>query len=142
MSASSLDLVVLVLLAAQSLLGVLALLRWRAALRAGARFPVALVATHVAVVDLATVLWIVRMVTDELAWGWVSLVVILLGNGLGDLVLAGRWRLDQAVSGRWLRGWVSAARGLLDPQRRAGAAHAVGAGVTTVMLAVACFAAL
>lgn len=135
---STLDLVVLVLLVVQSLLGVLALLRWRAASRAGSAFPTALVATHIAVVDIATVLWVVRVVSDDLVWGWISLGVLLLGNGLGDLVLAGRWRIDEAVSGQWLRGWVDAAKGLLHPKRRIGAAHAVGAGVTTVLLAAAC----
>lgn len=136
------DLIVLVLLLAQSLIGVAALVRWRSALRSGSPFPTALVATHILVADAATILWIVRMVTDELAWGWASLVVLLVGNGIGDLVLAGRWRIDQAISGGWLRGWVDAAKGLLNPKRRLGAAHAAGAGVTTVFLAIACVLAI
>lgn len=135
------DIVVLVLLLVQSLIGVAALLRWRSALRAGATFPTALVATHIAVADAATIVWIVRMATDELAWGWASFVVLLVGNGVGDLVLAGRWRLDQAVAGQWLRGWVNAVKGLANPKRRLGAAHAAGAGVTTVLMLVACLVA-
>ena len=128
----------LVLLLLQSVLGLLALLRWRKVLRPSAPFPTALVAAHVVVADAATLLWIVRMVSDEVAWGWASFVVLLVGNGLGDLVLAGRWRLDQAVSGAWLKGWMSAAKGLLDPKRRVGAAHAAGAGIVTVVVLVAC----
>ncbi|GAB2989174.1 hypothetical protein [Nocardioides montaniterrae] len=129
---------VLVLLVVQSLLGVLALLRWRRALRTGASFPWPLVASHVLVADIATALWIARLVTDAGGWGWASFGVLLVGNGLGDLVLAGRWRLDAAVGGRWLTGWVSGAKGLLDPRRRVGALHATGAGVVTVLVLVAC----
>ncbi|GAA4805840.1 hypothetical protein ACFQ0K_00870 [Nocardioides caeni] len=132
------DVVVLVLLLLQSALGVLALLRWRKALRPSARFPTSLVAAHIAVSDIATILWVVRLVTDEVGWGWAALGVLLVGNGIGDLVLAGRWRLDQATSGAWLKGWVSAAKGLTNPKRRVGAAHAAGAGITTVALLVAC----
>lgn len=134
-----LDVIVLVLLLIQSSLGALALLRWRAA---KARIPWSIVGVHIAVVDVATILWIVRLVTDDLGWGWASLVVLILGNGLGDLVLAGRWRADHAVSGRWLRGWVNAVKGLLSPQRRLGAAHAAGAGIVTLLTAVACVVAL
>lgn len=137
-----LDAIVLVLLLLQSALGALAFLRWRRALRSGASFPTALVATHVAVADTATVLWIVRMLSDELAWGWAALVVIIAANGLGDLILAGRWRLDHALSGRWARSYFSAVKGLTEPRRRAGAAHLVGAGVTTITLAAACVVAL
>ena len=50
----------------------------------------------------------------------------------------GRWRLDQAASGAWLKGWISAAKGLTNPKRRIGAAHATLAGVTTVAMLVAC----
>lgn len=137
-----LDLIVLVLLAVQALLGVVALLRWRAARVVGTAFPTALVTAHVVVAVVAVVLWVVRMATDDLGWGWGALVVLLTANGIGDLVLAGRWRLDHAVSGRWVRGWLSAAKGLTHPRRRAGAAHAVMAGVTTVLLLVACLVAL
>ncbi|GAB3859394.1 hypothetical protein GCM10028801_20730 [Nocardioides maradonensis] len=132
------NIVVLVLLVLQSLIGVLALLCWRRAVHSGARFPLALVASHIAVVDAATGLWIVRLVSDRAGWGWAALVVLLAGNGIGDLVLAGRWRLDKAVGGQWLKGWLSAAKGLTNPKRRIGAAHAVGAGVTTVAMLVAC----
>ncbi|HWU22149.1 MAG TPA: hypothetical protein VN088_11530 [Nocardioides sp.] len=132
------NIAVLVLLVVQSALGLLALLRWRRALRSGARFPTALVATHIAVVDVATGLWVVRLVSDRAGWGWAALVVLLVGNGLGDLVLAGRWRLDQAVAGQWLKGWVSAAKGLLEPRRRVGALHATFAGITTVAVLVGC----
>ncbi|HJQ04021.1 MAG TPA: hypothetical protein VJ872_01125 [Nocardioides sp.] len=132
------NIAVLLLLVVQSLIGLLALLRWRTAMRSGARFPTALVATHIAVVDVASILWIVRLVSDRAAWGWAALVVLLVGNGLGDLVLAGRWRLDEAVGGQWLKGWVSGAKGLLTPRRRVGAAHATLAGVTTVAVLVAC----
>ena len=132
------NVVVLVLLLVQSALGLLALLRWRKAIRTSARFPTSLVATHILVADTATILWIVRLVTDEAGWGWASFVVLLVGNGIGDLVLAGRWRLDQATSGAWLKGWVSAAKGLLNPKRRVGAAHAAGAGIVTVVVLVAC----
>ena len=134
----TLNVIVLVLLVVQSLIGVTALLRWRAALRNGSPFPTAVVATHIAIADAGTVLWIIRLVTDDLKWGWAALVVILVGNAVGDIVLAGRWRLDQALSGQWLTGWVSAAKGLLNPKRRLGAAHAAGAGITTTLLAIAC----
>ena len=136
--ADAMNVAVLVLLVLQSTVGLLALLRWRRALRAGSRFPTSLVATHVVVADTASILWIVRLVADHLAWGWASLVVLLVGNGIGDLVLAGRWRLDQAATGAWLKGWVSAAKGLTNPKRRIGAAHATLAGVTTVAMLVAC----
>lgn len=129
---------VLVLLVVQSLVGLLALLRWRRALRAGARFPTVLVTVHVVVALTATALWVVRLLAGGDGWAWAAFVVLLVGNGLGDLVLAGRWRLDEAVGGRWLRGWVSAAKGLLTPRRRVGAAHATLAGVTTVLVLVAC----
>jgi hypothetical protein len=129
---------VLVLLLVQSAVGLLALVRWRRALRAGARFPTSLVLTHIAVADTATVLWIVRLATDHAGWAWAALAVLLVGNAVGDLVLAGRWRLDEAASGRWLTGWVSAAKGLLTPRRRVGATHATLAGVTTVATLVGC----
>jgi hypothetical protein len=136
-----LDAVVLALLVLQSVVGVLALLRWRGALRAATSFPTALVAAHIVVSAGATALWVVWLASDRLAWGWAAFVVVLVGNGLGDLVLAGRWRLDQALSGRWLRGWADAARNLLDRRRRIGAAHAALAGVTTVLMLVACLVA-
>ena len=132
------DMAVLVLLLLQSALGLLALLRWRKALRAPGRFPTTLVTSHVVVADAATVLWIVRMASGEEAWGWAAFVVLLVGNGLGDLVLAGRWRIDQAMSGAWLKGWLSAVKGLADPKRRVGAAHAAGAGIVTVATLAAC----
>lgn len=133
-----LDSIVLVLLVLQSLLGVAALLRWRSAYKNRVGFPMRTVATHIAFADVTTVLWIVWMVTDALAWGWAALVTILLANGVGDLLLAGRWRLEHALTGRWLRGWVAAAKGLTSPRRRVNAAHAVMAGVTTAVLAAAC----
>jgi len=132
-----LNVIVLVLLGVTMAIGLTVLLRWLKRRRPGTGFPTALVATHISVVVVGTALWVIFMATDQVAWAWASLVVVLTGNGLGDLVLAGRWRLDVAASGRWAQGWLSAVKDLVHPRRRINAAHAVLAGVTSVTMLVA-----
>lgn len=128
---------VLVLLGVTVSVGITVLLRWLKRRRPGTAFPTPLVAVHIGAAVAGTALWVTFMATDTTAWAWVALVVVLTGNGLGDMVLAGRWRLDVAARGRWAQDWWSAVKDLVRPRRRINAAHAALAGVTTVSMLVA-----
>ena len=133
--------VVLLLLVATATVGTLALLRWLRRRSPGSKFPTALVVLHVSAVLTTLTLWLIYMTTDRTGWAWAALVTVLTANGLGDLLLAGRWRLDSAVRGTWIRDYGKAVSDLRHPRRRLNAAHLVLAGTTTVVLAYATIAA-
>jgi hypothetical protein len=132
---------VLVLLVTTATFGILILLRWLRRHTAGSKFPTALVALHLFSAVATLALWLTYMATDRLGWAWAALITVLATNGLGDLVLAGRWRLDAAVRGTWIRDYGKALGDLRNPRRRINAAHFVLAGTTTVLLAYATIAA-
>lgn len=133
--------VVLILLVTTVAFGLLILLRWLRRRTAGSQFPTTLVVLHLSGAVATLALWLAYMATDRLGWAWAALVTVLTTNGLGDLVLAGRWRLDAAMRGTWIRDYGKALGDLRHPRRRINAAHFVLAGTTTVVLAYATIAA-
>lgn len=143
-----LDVIVLVLLLVTAAAGLVALLGWlagrrrvRAAGRTGRPFPTATVVVHVVGAFATLALWGFYMDAGRVRWAWVALVVALVTNGLGDMILAGRWREGVGMAGRWLSDWWQAVRQILKGTRLAGTLHAALAGTTTALMLAACIVA-
>jgi hypothetical protein len=143
-----LDVIVLVLLLVTAAAGIVALLSWlagrrrvRAAGRTGRPFPTTTVVVHLLGALLTLALWGFYLDDGRVRWAWVALVVVLVTNGLGDMILAGRWREGAGMAGRWLSDWIQAVRQILRGTRLAGTLHAALAGTTTALMLVACIVA-
>lgn len=146
--AHMLDVIVLILLLVTAAAGLVALLSWlagrrrlRSAGRTARPFPTATVVIHVVGAFATLALWGTWMDSDQARWAWLALVVVLVTNGLGDMILAGRWREGVGMAGRWLADWLQAVRQILKGTRLAGTLHAALAGTTTALMLAACIVA-
>jgi hypothetical protein len=84
---------VLVAWLAQVGVGIVLLTRW---FRAG-RIHAPTILTHVGLSVLGLALWVTYVFTDQVLWAWGALLLITVGNGLGDTMLLRRAR---AIGGR------------------------------------------
>lgn len=85
--------VVTALFAIQAIAGVVLLVAWW---RHGRR-SAASIAGHVVAIGSAGVVWVVFAVTGAIGWAWLAVVLLTIGNTLGDALLRRRWR---GMSGR------------------------------------------
>jgi hypothetical protein len=129
--------VVLVALLLQAALGLWLLLAWRR------RAPVSATAyVHAGVVVLALALWAASMAQDSAPLAWSSLLVLLVGNFLGDLLLIAHRRGVTGAEGGFFADYGAAVGAVLRGRHPARATiHAAGAGVVTVLTLVGCIVA-
>lgn len=109
---------------------------WR---RGRHRLPLALVATHVTTTLVGLGLWVGFMASDRLALAWVSFLVMITGNGLGDAILTGRWRTASGAGTAGFRDYGRAVLHVLRGRWPTNATlHAFGAAVTFVLVLGTC----
>ncbi|MEV4313717.1 hypothetical protein [Actinocrispum sp. NPDC049592] len=114
--------------------GVVMLLRWR---RAVPPPPAALI--HLAAAATGLALWITYLSTDRpAALAWVTFGVLIVINGLGDMLLTVRWRARRANTGHGsaILDYFRAAREVMSGKRPAALAHAFLAPAILVLVLV------
>jgi hypothetical protein len=110
---------------AQGAVGLRMTLRWRAQSRLS---PAALVHVTVSVTGLA--LWLVFAVSGDVAWGWLALGLLTVGNGFGDSLLVGRSRQQKGERSTVVADYPAAIRAVLTGRMPGDVTfHAVFAGV-------------
>ena len=119
------------------LVGVVVLVQWWR--RRGGRFPTVIVLSHIATALLGLYFWIGFVLGDGALRAWLALVVLSVNNGLGDAILTGRFRAVSGTVGSWRQDYGSAFKGLLQGRRpKMASVHAILAGVTSVLILIAC----
>ena len=119
------------------LVGVAVLVQWWR--RRGGRFPTLIVLSHIATALLGLYFWIGFVLGDGALWAWLAFAVLGVNNGLGDAILTGRFRAVSGTMGTWRQDYGSAIKSLVQGRRpKMASIHAILAGVTSVLVLVAC----
>jgi hypothetical protein len=86
--------------------------------------------------------WIAFLASGKVAWGWLALGLITVGNSLGDALLRNRWRRSSGVRASFLRDYAGAVRAVLTGRMpRPVAFHALFAGVVYFAALASCLTA-
>jgi hypothetical protein len=97
------------------------------------------VLSHVGISAGALGPWIAFLVTDDVAWAWVALGLITVGNSLGDALLRKRWRHLCGNRSSFLRDYAGAVHAVLTGRMPARVAvHALFAGVVYFAALASC----
>ncbi len=127
----------LVSLVISAVIGVVMLLRWR---RAVPPPPTAFIHLTSATAGLA--LWITYLSTDRpAALAWVTFGMLIITNGLGDILLTSGWRARRAKTGHGsaVLDYFRAAREVASGRRPAAMAHAFLAPAILALVLVSAF---
>ncbi len=100
------------------------------------------VLSHVGISVGALGPWIAFLSTDDVAWGWLALALITIGNTLGDSLLRARWRRVAGIRSSFLRDYAGAVRATLTGRLPPPVTfHAWWAGVVWFSALASCIAA-